>query len=70
MNGKAFQWIATGLLAIVIALIGYIAASHNSRLDDANERLNRANGRLQNVCERIALLESKTGTLIRTCGVE
>lgn len=69
-GGKLTEWILGAMLAAVLAMTGYIAANMNDRLDGEANRINRANNRLNSVCERIAVVERQLFMQNGSCAQE
>jgi hypothetical protein len=74
MNEKAFQWLISSLVAMVLALVGLTYNNLRSQLstidmkiEAQSNRLTRTNNRLNGVCERMALAEYQLNMRAGTC---
>jgi hypothetical protein len=77
MNEKAFQWLISSLVAMVIALVGLTYNNLRSQLNNIEtkietqtSRITRTNNRLNGVCERMALAEYQLNMRAGTCLTE
>jgi cell division protein FtsL len=78
MNERTFQWVVGIMMAVIISLIGFIVQGFNARIDmeivrlnaqisGETSRLNRANNRVNSVCERLASVEYQLRMSSGTC---